>query len=238
MSAIAYFLEREGIATTGISLVRENTVSFAPPRFLWVSFPLGRPLGEPGNAPLQRRVIAHALGLLERNTGPVLDDFPEDVATPLASVDDGHESLVCPVSFGAGSAASFDWQARLRQEVSALLPWYEAGTAARERTTFGIVGAEPLALAEMLGAAVDGGELPSHPIKHVLEDLKAFYNESMLAQPVANAVNLSQWLWMDTELGRAMMALRGHMLDDPEPRTRAQAESLIPRWVVSAYEDN
>ena len=238
MSAIAYFLEREGIATTGISLVRENTVSFAPPRFLWVSFPLGRPLGEPDNAPLQRRVIAHALELLERKAGPVLEDFPEDVVTPIAPAEDGGESLVCPVSFGAGSAVSADWQARLRQEASALLPWYEAGTAARDRTTFGIVDADPLALSQMLGTAVDEGELPPHPIKHVLEDLKAFYTESMLAQPGADAVNLNEWLWMDTELGRAMMALRGHLLEAPEPRTRALADTVIPRWVILAYEDN
>ena len=45
MSALSYYLEREGIMTTGISLVRENTASMRPPRALWVSFPLGRPLG-------------------------------------------------------------------------------------------------------------------------------------------------------------------------------------------------
>ena len=39
MCALSYFLEREGLITTGISLVRENTASMKPPRALWVSFP-------------------------------------------------------------------------------------------------------------------------------------------------------------------------------------------------------
>ena len=237
MSAVAYFLEREGIATTGISLVRENTVSFAPPRFLWVSFALGRPLGEPGNRALQHRVIAHALALLERDAGPVLEDFPEHMDALATVGDEEGESLVCPVSFDQGALTHFEWRARLAQEASALLPWYEAGARVRERTTFGIVGAGPMVLAEMLGSAIDDNNMPPHPIKHVLEDLKAFYTESMLAQPGADAVNLSQWLWMETELGRAMMALRAGLLEARYPRARALAESIVPRWVVAAYED-
>ncbi|MFT5449177.1 MAG: D-proline reductase (dithiol) PrdB, partial [Gammaproteobacteria bacterium] len=93
MSAIAYYLEDEGIATTGISLVRENTASFQSPRFLWVSFPLGRPLGAPGDSAFQHRVIAHALDLLRRPSGPVLEDFDEDMPADTA------EAFVCPVSF-------------------------------------------------------------------------------------------------------------------------------------------
>ena len=81
MSAIAYFLESEGLQTTGISLVRENTEALRPPRFLWTTFPLGRPMGTPGDAPFQRRVILAALDLLNRKSGPVLEDYPEDAPT-------------------------------------------------------------------------------------------------------------------------------------------------------------
>jgi D-proline reductase (dithiol) PrdB len=51
VSALAHFIEDEGIATTGISLVREHTAGYRPPRFLWVPFPLGRPFGACGKAP-------------------------------------------------------------------------------------------------------------------------------------------------------------------------------------------
>ena len=72
MGALGHYLESEGIATTGISLVREHTEAMQPPRFLWVPFPLGRPLGAPGDAAFQHRVIRAALSLLEAPAGPVL----------------------------------------------------------------------------------------------------------------------------------------------------------------------
>ena len=69
-------LEREGITTVSISLLREVTAKLTPPRALWVPFPMGYPLGEPKNADLQHEVIAAALRLLERNDVPVLENFP------------------------------------------------------------------------------------------------------------------------------------------------------------------
>jgi len=38
-----------------------------PPRALHCEFPLGRPLGRPGDAAFQRRVLVAALRLLERS---------------------------------------------------------------------------------------------------------------------------------------------------------------------------
>ena len=94
MGAISFYLERHGIMTTGISLVRENTEALAPPRALWVTFPFGRPLGKPGDPAFQHKVIAAALDLLNRPSGPVLEDFPYDApSVEVAS------SPACPVSF-------------------------------------------------------------------------------------------------------------------------------------------
>lgn len=68
-------LEREGITTVSISLLREVALQLKPPRALWVPFPMGYPLGKPRNAELQHQVIAAALRLLERNDVPVLESF-------------------------------------------------------------------------------------------------------------------------------------------------------------------
>jgi hypothetical protein len=68
-------IERAGIATVSISLLREVTSTLKPPRALFVPFQMGYPLGEPNNAPLQHRIIAAALGLLERDDVPVLEEF-------------------------------------------------------------------------------------------------------------------------------------------------------------------
>ena len=80
MGALGHFLEREGIPTVGISLVREHTEKIRPPRALWVTFELGRPFGIPDDAAFQRRVMQGALGLIERTDGPLIADYPEHVA--------------------------------------------------------------------------------------------------------------------------------------------------------------
>ena len=60
MGAVAYYLESEGIATAGISLVRDNTERMRPPRFLWVPFELGRPFGAPNDPAFQTKVCARS----------------------------------------------------------------------------------------------------------------------------------------------------------------------------------
>lgn len=68
-------LERAGITTVSLALLREVATLIQPPRALFVPFPMGFPLGAPDNAPLQHRVIAAALALLPRNEVPLLVDF-------------------------------------------------------------------------------------------------------------------------------------------------------------------
>ena len=58
--------------TTGISLVRENAAAMHPPRMLWVSFPLGRPLGRAGDAAFQHRVGKGLSDVVRRHAGGVL----------------------------------------------------------------------------------------------------------------------------------------------------------------------
>ncbi len=77
MGGLAHYLEDEGIPTTQISLIREDTQQIRPPRALWVPFELGNPLGAPDQPELQTRVLRAVLGLLERETGPVLANWQE-----------------------------------------------------------------------------------------------------------------------------------------------------------------
>ena len=86
MSGLAHYLEREGLATVIVALVREHIVSMRPPRSLWVPFELGRPFGPPGDSEMQLRVLRAALALLDRPASlPLLEDFE---AAPLHDVDD------------------------------------------------------------------------------------------------------------------------------------------------------
>ncbi len=68
-------VERAGIATVSISLLREVVSVLKPPRALFAPFPMGYPMGAPNDAGLQHRIIAAALAMLERYDVPVLEDF-------------------------------------------------------------------------------------------------------------------------------------------------------------------
>ena len=98
MGALGHYLEREGIPTAQVSLIREQTAAIRPPRALWVPFMLGRPLGVPDDPAFQQRVVLAALKLFERDSGPVLEDFPEDA--PAVAAADNLEGMVCAVDFG------------------------------------------------------------------------------------------------------------------------------------------
>lgn len=72
---IAAALERAGIATAAISLLRFVAQRLGPPRSLWVDRPHGFPLGEPGDHAEQTRTLEALLALLDhRGPPPVLVD--------------------------------------------------------------------------------------------------------------------------------------------------------------------
>jgi len=231
VSAIAYFLESEGIQTTGISLVRENTAALEPPRFLWASFPLGRPLGKPGDPAFQRRVILAALGLLERGSGPVLEDYPEDVPELAAE-----DTRACPVSFARGAGAqagAAGWEGRLAAELALMGPWYALSVRRRGRTTVGIAKAPLDALIGRLAAALEAPLLEGtdlKALKYALEDLKAYYQEALTAQPGHHDFQeTARVLWQETELGGAMLALHERFLGHEDRRFKAFARGIAPR---------
>jgi hypothetical protein len=77
VSLVAAELERQGIATVAIMLLREVAERVQPPRALWVPFKHGYPLGEPNNPDLQKQIIRAALRLLEmpEMKPPVLENY-------------------------------------------------------------------------------------------------------------------------------------------------------------------
>ena len=77
VSLVAAELERRGIATVAIILLREVAEKVRPPRALMVPFKHGYPLDLPGEPQRQHEVIKAALALIEDNTAspPVLVDF-------------------------------------------------------------------------------------------------------------------------------------------------------------------
>ena len=226
MSALSHFLESEGLSTTGISLVREHTEAMAPPRSLWVPFPLGRPLGAAGDAAFQHRVIAAALALLHRPDGPVLEDFPE--AAPEA---DFGEPWSCPVRF-ARPAAGDDVAGMARAELAGLAAWHALATRRRGRGAAGTSGlGVEQCLAIVVGACEAGATDDVRKLKAAVEDLKTHYVEAVTAKPgnpPAGAIDAM--LWNESALGRLLRRLsaRGLASDDAAMRFFA-SNALVPR---------
>jgi hypothetical protein len=76
---VASCIERLGIPTVSLSLLRSVTEKVRPPRTLIVPFRFGYPLGKARDAGLQRKVIRAALSLLDSpDPLPILRDFELD----------------------------------------------------------------------------------------------------------------------------------------------------------------
>jgi hypothetical protein len=224
---LSHFIEKQGIPTAGISLVRLHTELIRPPRSLWVPFEFGRPLGAPDDAAFQKKVLLNLLTLFEAPNGPVLEDFLEDV--PIRDVperdafmgDGGAIVMSCPVSFGEEGMEDMQEggikQAFLR-EIGSIRPWYNMAVAKRGRTTMGASNLEPEKLCDFIYAFIQGIE-PENPrddvgiaytLKLAVEDLKAYYLEGVTAQPGQGHVSsqaVKDWFWDKTVAGKVLLEL-------------------------------
>lgn len=236
MSALGYYLEREGIPTVSISLIREHTEAIDPPRALWVPFMLGRPLGVPNDAAFQRGVLLAALALLETKSGPVLEDFPDDA--PYEDLGERPEPLSCPVSFPRLRSDGTLGE-RLVDEIAQLQAWHEVAVRRNGRTTLGMTGLAPAELGAFLLSWLTEaprppfreGITPAGALKLAADELKTFYYEARGAQPGRQSPDeVLRWFWTGTAAGELFIALRDHAAASPDPSMKGIATlSLVPR---------
>ncbi len=64
MGLIQREIEKNGISTIGISIVRKFTEKVKPPRTIFLKWPFGHPLGEPFKKDQQRAVLLKAFDAL------------------------------------------------------------------------------------------------------------------------------------------------------------------------------
>ncbi len=236
MGALGHYLEEAGIATTGISLIREHTAAIGPPRALWVPFILGRPLGVPRDAAFQRRVLLAVLRLLDRDHGPVLEDYDENA--PEDPADEG-AAFACPVSFELDPGDSL--ASRLQQEIATLAGWHDIAVERRGRTAARLSGLDPSEAARFITDFIGNPELESYradldrglSLRLATEDLKAFYLESVSAQPGQTAAaEANAWFWRETTASQALLELHAVALDHPDVSVQTfGTKHLIPRAV-------
>ena len=157
MGALGHYIEREGVPTAQISLIREQTAAAKPPRALWVPFMLGRPFGAPNEPEFQRKVLRALLSLFEHPAGPILMDFPLEAPASDAPA----SGFACPVSFAAATAKEGELAEAMRREIAQLAPWYDLAVRRRGRTTVGISGLRVEEAASHAASYLDGAPRPA-----------------------------------------------------------------------------
>ncbi len=219
MGALGHFLEREGIPTVGISLVREHTQTIRPPRALWVTFELGRPLGVPDDPAFQRRVVQAALDLVDRTDGPLIADYPEHITEEA-----DFTGWACPINLAPNATDT------LAAEIDRLAVWYDRAVAARGRTTVGVSGLDMPAAGRLVAAALDDSLPAAQPLKQAIDDLKAYYLEAASAFPDPGSSRTRRaWLWDETILARSLLALQPKLAASTDAQHKILANlTMIP----------
>jgi hypothetical protein len=244
-----------------ISLVREFTQKVRPPRALWVPFPFGRPLGAPSEPEVQRRVLLAALRLLERVSAPVLEDFElsedeEHLDARWQMVGRSCGPRGCSLETDGNQEPDAADGLPDRRDVTLHETHAEVANLAdahREyrrlnagRTQVGTSGVTPESIGqavELVHGFVQGDEVrvpegentaPKLFLRRAIDDLKAYYLEARLAEvggsPAANELN--DWLWLETAMGRLLVAARDRMIEitsSEEDPNSVMARGIVPR---------
>jgi hypothetical protein len=214
-------LEERGLPTTVLALVLPQVEKTRPPRAVMLPFMLGRPVGEPNDPPFQRRVLLQALGLLERQDGPViLEHFPDDNPSWFDRPDWAPAVSLPAHSPLQGSTA---WETAFRTELETVLPVWERFKARFGRTTVGLAGQPPEAWPAFATSFLDGAlptvpllDTPALALRFMADDLKALYGEAVQADgPPPSARQIDRWFWRHTIAGQLLIALRTAATESP-----------------------
>lgn len=223
VGTLAHVLEAQGIATVALAIVRGQIEKVSPPRALYVDFPLGRPLGKPGDPAFQISVLDAAFALLAAPVGPVLEDFPE-------SLGESEEMLACtiPPRFDPDAHPAVD-------EVLGLKAAYQRTLARTGRTSVGhaggvddIVGFVETFIALAEGRTVEELGLEDGAHLAMAMDLRSYYVEAALslADHVPAARAAEAWLYDGTQLGEVLHAAQAQL--HGQGRDRQDWYYLIP----------
>lgn len=128
----------------------------------------------------------------------------------------------CPINLSDESADLTDNQkllAAFKREVNRMHSWYDLALKGRRRTTFGLSGISPEAVADFIGGFLDGS-IPKNPredlplaltLKLAVDDLKAYYLEAAEGEPgesTPGSAQLAEWFWKETSAARALRVVK------------------------------
>jgi len=205
VGTLAHVFEAAGLATVAIASQRGVVEALKPPRALYTDFPLGRPLGKPGDADFQHDVLARTFGMLLAAKGPVLSDYP-------AVIEAETEALTCqmPPRFDPDLHPAID-------EMQGIRGAWDRSQAARGTSVGRVLTADTLAVAiTCLQAIVDGTSwresgVPGNNTTAMCHDLRTYYEEAAIelaTGPTPGGRAAENWYFTQTEAGKLTLAAR------------------------------
>jgi len=210
VSTLAHVFEEAGIATVTLGIIEGQLKSTAPPRGLYVDFPLGRPLGKPNDAAFQQAVLDHAFSLLESDS-QVVEDYAD------AIVDDG-AVLACtiPPTDDPDAHPALAEARGLRAAYNRTV-----ATTGDRLGAFRVLGPDevPDAIESFVrvaeGTPWKEAGIPGIPAR-VAQDIRFYYEAAALslADHVPEAFEATRWFLRTTETGQVILRAREQMKAD------------------------
>jgi hypothetical protein len=211
---LAHVFEAAGLSTVVFASMREVVEKMHPPRALYCEFPLGRPLGRPGDAPFQRDVLQRGLDLLGADA-PVIATYPEVI-----EADEVPMACSLPPRYDPAVPAAVD-------EARGLRAAYDRALAKRGITSVGrAIDADTVPAALDVfhqwaqGASWKEVALPGKNTVAVCHDIRTYYEEAALELangPTPGGRAAEAWFFEQTEAGKAVMAARAALRDQEAP---------------------
>jgi len=211
VSVLAHVFEAAGIATVVLSSVREMAVKVAPPRTLHCEFPLGRPLGMPGDPAFQHDVLSRALALLAEPAGPVLVDHPVVI-----EADGGQISCTLPARYDPTVPPAIDEARGLRRAFDRARARRGVTSVGRAIDADGVPGAIAVLIAIAEGADWKTAGIPGGNTVALCHDIRTYYEEAALELvdgPLPGPRALETWFFEQTEAGKIVLAARQAIRD-------------------------
>jgi hypothetical protein len=213
VSTLAHVFEAEGLATIALGSMRKQIANTAPPRGLWCDFPLGRPMGVPGDPEFQHRVLAAAFALLEA-TEPVFAEY--DVRIP----EDDAAALTCPLPprHDPDAHPAVDEARGLRAAYDrAIVEYGNRIGAGRVVEPDDIPAAIESFVRVAAGTPWKEAGIPGIPGR-VSQDIRGYYETAALAMVdhAPSAWAGTSWFMEQTEAGAVILAARRAMRDSGE----------------------
>ena len=215
------------MTTTGIVLIEEHAERVKPPRMLAVPFNFGKALGKSGDREFQQTVLNATFDLLNRDQGPVLEQFETDTGPDK------------PITQGTQVTNSIKFTKGLvKEEVASIkndyLEWLKENDG---RTAFGLSGIERGNIDKILellegyieGHASDVSYKPSETslanyIRYCVDDIKAYYYESRMAQRKDDGDHkIHEWFWSETAAGALVIRLAEKMKEDEDDEIKGMS---------------